>query len=269
MHRSFAQGKLPGKKLMHKPSINYTVRVSPRGRNVRLRVTVRHGLEVVIPQGYDRDKVPSIIEHKKHWIQSALERADAHRKFFVPEPKWDVPHQIKLPALGKTWYVVAKETASKSVTVRDLGEGKIVVFGNLDHEGRCRDALTRWLMRLTREHLVPRLHQLSLKMGLQFRRTFVKRPKTRWASCSRRRSISLNAKLLFLPPELVDYVLIHELCHLIEMNHSDRFWTLVMRYSPEFRRLDGRLREMWKTVPRWALEGVTEVRSRPLQDDCS
>ena len=122
---------------MHKPSINYSVRVSPRGRNVRLRVTVRHGLEVVIPQGYDRDKVSSIIEHKKRWIQSALERADAHRKFFVPEPKWDVPHQINLPALGKTWYVVARKTASKSVTVRDLGEGKIVVFGNLDHEGRC------------------------------------------------------------------------------------------------------------------------------------
>jgi hypothetical protein len=213
--------------------------------------------------------VSSIIEHKKHWIQSALERADAHRKFFVPEPKWDVPHQINLPALGKTWYVVARKTASKSVTVRDLGEGKIVVFGNLDHEGTCRDALTRWLMRLTREHLVPRLHQLSSKMGFQFRRTFVKRPKTRWASCSRRRSISLNAKLLFLPPELVDYVLIHELCHLVEMNHSNRFWTLVMRHSPEFRKLDGRLREMWKTVPRWALEGVTEVRSRPLQDDCS
>src|SRR5437764_4892575 len=62
-----------GQKQMHKPSINYSVRVSPRGRNVRLRVTVRHGLEVVIPQGYDRDKVPSIIESKKHWIRSALE----------------------------------------------------------------------------------------------------------------------------------------------------------------------------------------------------
>ena len=84
----------------------------------------------------------------------------------------------------------------------------------------------------------PRLHRLSLKMGHQFRRTSVERPKTRWASCSRRRSISLNAKLLFLPPELVDYVLIHELCHLLEMNHSKRFWTLVMQHTPEFRKLD-------------------------------
>lgn len=93
-------------------------------------------------------------------------------------------------------------------------------------------------MRQTREHLVPRLQTLSLKTGLKYHRTFVKRPRTRWASCSRHQSISLNAKLLFLPPELVDYVIIHELCHLVEMNHSKRFWELVARHSPGFRKLD-------------------------------
>jgi predicted metal-dependent hydrolase len=62
----------------------------------------------------------------------------------------------------------------------------------------------------------------------------------------------LNAKLLFLPPELVDYVMIHELSHLAEMNHSKRFWALVERHDPRFRILDRQLRDMWKEVPRWA-----------------
>jgi predicted metal-dependent hydrolase len=99
---------------------------------------------------------------------------------------------------------------------------------------------------------VSRLQTLSLTTGLKYSRAFVKRPRTRWASCSRHESISLNAKLLFLPPDLVDYVIIHELCHLMEMNHSKRFWELVASHCPGFRRLDSQLREMWKVVPRWA-----------------
>jgi len=237
---------------MHSPPFDYRLRVSPRGRNVRLRVTVRHGLEVVVPRGYDAQKVPGLLERKKHWIHTALERAEAHRKFFEPEPTWRVPLQIKLPALGKTWHVTARETAASSVTVRAVGEERLLVFGAITNERSCRDALARWLLRQTREYLVPRLYQMSLKTGLRFRRTFVKRPKTRWASCSRHQSISLNAKLLFLPPELVDYVMIHELCHIAEMNHSKRFWALVERHDPDFRKLDKQLRDMWKEVPRWA-----------------
>lgn len=237
---------------MHSAAFDYRVRVSPRGRNVRLRVTVRHGLEVVIPRSYDPEKVPSILERKKRWIHAALERAESQRKFFEPEPNWQLPSDIKLAAIGKTWHVVAKPTEATSVVVRELGNDRLLVFGDIADEGHCRDALTRWLMRKTREYLIPRLEQLSVRMGLRYKRTFVKRPKTRWASCSRNQSISLNVKLLFLPPECVDYVLIHELCHIAELNHSKRFWALVEHHNSDFRKLDSRLREMWKTVPRWA-----------------
>ena len=237
---------------MHSPSVDYRVRVSPRSRNVRLRVTVRHGLEVIVPRGYDVEKVPSILERKKHWIHAALERARAHRKFFEPEPSWTPPSQLSLAALGQKWHVTTKQTEASSVTVRETSRDSLLVFGAVGEEQRCKEALTRWLMRKTREHLVPRLKQLSIRTGLRYTRSFVKRPKTRWASCSRHKSISLNAKLLFLPPEYVDYVMIHELCHLAEMNHSHRFWALVEHHCPDFRKLDGRLREMWKTVPRWA-----------------
>jgi predicted metal-dependent hydrolase len=237
---------------MHSAAFNYNIRVSARAHNIRLRVTVRHGLEVVIPRGYDADKIPGILEEKRNWVNTALERAEAHRKFFELQPSWKLPTHITLPALGRTWHITAKRTDAKSVVVREIVNGRLLVFGAVGDERLCRNALTRWLMRKTREHLVPRLKQLSERTGLRHLRSFVRRPKTRWASCSRHKSISLNAKLLFLPAEYVDYVLIHELCHLAEMNHSTRFWALVEHHCPNFRKLDTHLREMWKTVPRWA-----------------
>jgi predicted metal-dependent hydrolase len=80
---------------MSETHFKYHVRVSPKGRTVRLRVTVQGGLEVIIPRGCDESKIPGLLERKKHWVSAALERADENRKFFEPEPVWRLPMQIK------------------------------------------------------------------------------------------------------------------------------------------------------------------------------
>jgi predicted metal-dependent hydrolase len=238
---------------MNKALFNYHVRVSPKARNLRLRVTVQKGLEVVVPRGYDQMKIPQLLEQKKHWIREAMRRAEDNRKFFEPEPIWRLPIQIKFPSIGMVWHVEQKETQADWVAVRELGEGRISITGRIEDQSACREALGRWLMRQTRENLVPRLQSFSLRTGLKYRRAFVRRQKTRWASCSRHQSVSLNVKLLFLPAPLVDYAMIHELCHVKEMNHSARFWGLVEHHCPDYRALDEQLRTMWKTVPRWAM----------------
>jgi predicted metal-dependent hydrolase len=66
-----------------------------------------------------------------------------------------------------------------------------------------------------------------------------------------RGNLALNTKLLFLPPELLRYVLVHELCHTVHMNHSKDFWRLVECHEPRYRVLDQQLRAAWKPVPRW------------------
>lgn len=234
----------------------YRLRVSPRAQNIRLRVTIQRGLEVFVPRGYDTSKVPGLLERKKNWIRNALDQAESRRKFFEPEPVWRLPVEIKFAATGQTWNVQQRETDVTWVAVREVGPSTLLVFGRVSNERTCRGALNRWLMRKTRKHLIPRLDDLSRRTGLRHKRVMVKKQKTRWASCSRHKTISLNAKLLFLPSELVDYVLIHELCHLSEMNHSEDFWQLVRHHCPDFHKRDTQLREMWKHLPRWASDKI-------------
>jgi len=163
-----------------------------------------------------------------------------------------IPSEVRLPALAMTWHITARESDAKSVTVRELGPDRLLVFGPLHDVSATREALGRWLMRQTREHPFPKLKSISRTTGISYTRVVVRRQRTRWASCSPHGTVSLNSKLLFLPPTVVDYVMIHELCHIREMNHLQRFWALVEHHVPDYKVHDSRLRDMWKLVPRWA-----------------
>jgi len=245
----------------------YTVRESLRARCIRLQVTPQRGLEVVVPRGCSRSRIPPILERKQLWIRSALERVEAHRARFPPMPVWQVPERIAFPAIPRAWQVEMHPEATKRVTVREHGDGLLQVRGNVgqaitdqasagqaiaDQTIVCRAALHRWWLRQGRQHLVPLLQEISRETGWSFDRATVRRQRTRWGSCSRKKSVSLNAKLMFLDPALVRYVMIHELCHTREMNHAPRFWRLVQTACPDFRVLNKALRQAWNTVPSWA-----------------
>ena len=90
-----------------------------------------------------------------------------------------------------------------------------------------RKAVTTAVLRRAKELLPPRLKQLAQEKGFTYNRCIVKNIHTRWGSCSTKGNINLNMHLVQLPNELIDYVLLHELCHTVEMNHSERFWTLL------------------------------------------
>jgi hypothetical protein len=129
----------------------------------------------------------------------------------------------------------------------------LLVSGDVTRAALVRRLLQRFTMRMAHEILAPWLADLSASTGLAYRRLQVRRQRTRWGSCSRNGTISLNACLLFQPPEVVDYLLLHELAHTRHMNHSRRFWALVARHEPRWRELDAALMLGWREVPAWAL----------------
>ena len=113
-------------------------------------------------------------------------------------------------------------------------------------------ALRGWMQGYARQRLLPWLQAVSEECRLPFARATVRAQKTRWGSCTARGHISLNRHLLFLQPQLVRYLFIHELCHTVHLNHSQRYWSLVRRYEPDYAVREAELRQAARHVPLWA-----------------
>ncbi|RKX28303.1 MAG: M48 family peptidase [Candidatus Zixiibacteriota bacterium] len=231
--------------------LDYEIRSSKRYKNLRLKLTAHHGLLVTAPPELALQRISEIVTGKRDWLLSQLEQFDKIKHFLGEQPV-EKPQAFDLPALGESWLVEYKETRSKKVSARTDKPGRVIVYGKINDVKNCLAALRRWLARHAKESLVPQLEALSNKTGLKFSKVGIKNQRTRWGSCSARNIISLNSKLLFLPKELVQYILIHELCHTLEHNHSSRFWTLVRQYEPDMDVLHSRMRDTWKLIPIWA-----------------
>jgi predicted metal-dependent hydrolase len=98
------------------------------------------------------------------------------------------------------------------------------------------------LRRLASERLIPRLRELAAQHGLTVGAVSIRNQRSRWGSCSQDGAISLNYRLVLMPPAVADYVLIHELMHLQQQNHGPRFWRLVERACPDYRESERWLR---------------------------
>ncbi len=95
--------------------------------------------------------------------------------------------------------------------------------------------LEKFLKNSAINYLAPRTHQLAEKMNLKFSRIVFKQQKTRWGSCSSQKNLNFNWRLVHFPPPVIDYVIIHELAHLVHLNHSARFWALVAKFDGKYK----------------------------------
>ena len=106
--------------------------------------------------------------------------------------------------------------------------------GSRRHYTKHREAVRR--------HVHARLAHYNRLYGHTYNKVFIRNTKSRWGSCSTRRNLNFNYKVAFLPQELCDYVIVHELCHLSEFNHGPAFWAQVARTFPHHRALRRALR---------------------------
>lgn len=231
--------------------LDYEIRTSAKARSLRLKMTARDGLTVIAPKGLNYREIVKLVKEKQSWILSHLKQFDEVR-YLLGEKETACPEAFALPALAETWRVEYWQTRGKTVGARTDRQGRIVVYGAVEDKERCNAALRRWLARHAKEALIPLLKTLADDNRLKYSNTSIKNQRTRWGSCSATGVISLNTKLLFLKPALMRYVLLHELCHTLERNHTNRFWMHLRQLEPHTDLLHSQMRDAWKVVPFWA-----------------
>lgn len=234
----------------------YLIRESARAKHVRLHVSAEEGLVVTVPRGFDRSEIPTILAAKRSWIERSERRIEEERAAVGLNTEDALPERIDLRAIDEDWTVEYCPTSSPWVAAGPLflpesRPGHLEVRGGVGDPRACGAALRRWVFRKGHAHLVPWLGGLSEETGLGFGRTVVRNPHTRWGSYSRKETVSLNQNLLFLPTHLVRYVLLHELCHSVHLEHSAQFWRLLRDKEPRADALRDELRLAWRYLPDW------------------
>ncbi len=245
------------------PLPSYRVRESARAQRVRFCMTPRDGFVVVVPIGFDRARIPGLIREKADWVQRAAEKLDAYRSRHEQDEHRMQPRRIHLQGVDGTWTL--EYEPSRRASVRVLEQGRhLTVHGALPDTVDAHAALRRWLVAKGRRHLLPLVENEARGRPFTYRKASVRCQRTRWGSCSQAGRLSLNAQLLFLPRELIRYVVLHELCHTVHLDHSEAFWTLLGTFDDDVDQHRREIRTGWLHVPPWAVATPTRPHVGPL-----
>jgi len=200
---------------------------NPRAKRYLLRLRPDGTARVTIPRGGSRDEAHFFIERNRGWLQRQLEQLQKHPRY---PATWHIGTELHLR--GELVQIESIDTH----TIR-LGMEMVKVA---DVKADLRPAIEKHLRAVATRDLPSRVADLAAQHGLSVARVTVRNQRRRWGSCSRRGAISLNWRLVQLPEFVSDYIILHELAHLREMNHSHRFWAEVERLCPHYR-----LAETW------------------------
>jgi len=228
-------------------SISYTIKRSARAKHIRLEVRRETGLTVVVPRSYPLHQLTDLLEEKKRWILGKL--AQCGQAPLLSREK-ELKSGDTLPYLGRELEVVVRENPKNADSI-ELVQHRLVVSPRLSTDGRLGFLLEQWYRAQAAKLIAERVDELSARLGVTCNRLTIRGQRTRWGSCSHKGTLSFNWKVIMAPQPVIDYVVIHELAHRKEMNHTKRFWGLVAEYCPR-----------WRQHRRWLKEHEAELAAK-------
>ncbi len=199
--------------------IDYSVRRSPRAKRPRVTVHPDRSVEVTLPRRGSEHDAERVVAELRPWIERRLRALDrAHAELDRPDGT--------VPFLGETLTLVPE--AGRSRVHRRGAELLVPAQDPLP-------AIERWYRTQAKRVIGPKLDAATARAGTTYTGLTIRAQRTRWASCSSTGGMSFNWRLLLAPPEVLDYVVEHEVAHLEVHDHSARFWALLESRVPDWR----------------------------------
>lgn len=214
--------------------ITYIIRLDKRRKNIQIRLLPDAVVEFVTPGKLTNDEIKQIIQAKKRWLTGRLNQqadlaANPVNQELVPGSRLlyrGKPYTLAvLPGNSKPEVIVNdSEILVKLPVAKTISEPSAIV----------EQILKAWFVNQACEQFLERTKYWATQIGVHPVRITIKAQKTRWGSCSSLGNINYNWRVIMAPPEVIDYLVIHELCHLLVPNHSAKFWNEVKRFSPAY-----------------------------------
>jgi len=211
-----------------KPPLNYQLR---RSRRRTLAVYVRdQQVEVRSPWHMRKGDIEQFVEQQADWIQRQLQQQAKQAA-----EKLAIAHGASIWYKARECRLVFVDGAVPGVEV-DNREIRIRGRHLADDPARAAEILRRWLMQQAQDWLAPRTQALVNHMGLQdrFHEVVFRKTRSKWGHCTAEGRIQYNWLIMLAPDAVIDYMICHEVCHLVHMNHSREYWQLVARYCPDY-----------------------------------
>ena len=206
------------------PSVNVIVRRNKRARHVRLNVAENGEVSASIPMRFALRRLDPIVRERGEWLANAIGRMHSAAR----ATEVDLVRGDPVRLLGR-WIPTSITTAGRP-SARLIDEQRLELRVPASHDPY--DVLERWYRAQARTIIGERVAHWAGEFGLQTGSLSIRDQRTRWGSCSHKGDLSFNWRLILAPLWVLDAIIVHELCHIEELNHSDRFWALVYDRYP-------------------------------------
>lgn len=215
-------------------------------RAQKIRIVVNHEqVEVVIPSHVSVDEAYDFVVENQAWVLKTLAKFKSRPALPLLKPERYQSGAL-IPYQGRQWPLVLDKTSLRRVKIAFDRQFNVAVPETLEAaevEPGIRQALIKWLRLRARDQVQALVAKHQETFQLRPRHIRIKTQKSRWGSCGVHNDININWLLILAAPEVLEYVVVHELCHIRHRNHSARFWALVAAHLPEYQQQRRWLRE--------------------------
>lgn len=226
--------------LLHRDNqtpLQYQLRRSERAKKTRIVVSETK-IEVVAPMKVSEQRIKHFVDMQRDWIETALKRVQQRAQTIHALAPVNYVDGVTVPYHGQQIPLTLKTTSARYPKVQLLPEQQFLVY--LPHSqteissDNIKLALENWMKQQARLQAQSYINHHSQRYQLHPRSLRIKTQKSRWGSCGPRNDINLNWLLVVAPPVVMEYVVVHELCHIQHKNHSQDFWQLVAAHMPDY-----------------------------------